>query len=367
MTSILCISPIVISFKVLNQKKIGLDKNRQALPDQPCMSRFYLRLKSLDLVEKFGNIVLTTQIIYAKRINLIKDEVTLIADYTEEPCKKDKNDPYCFGTKEGKTNHKTLVFSLISGDFHIIIATYKIQKNQHKLPIFEEVLHILKENSIIPHYFLLDRGFYRKELLDYLRSHDITVIMPGRKCTDTDKRIHLWLQDKSGRSGKISLKLKYVKKFGWKTMRMGYVLVGKRGFNLQEVKKDYKGGKISLSTASSRIFPLLIIRGNKRSVKILDGNANYIRSLYRRRWEIEIAFRENNRLGISNRIQNRSIRLFRFTMGCVIYNTWQIYRYLFSKYKSDGGVLSLDEFCGKLNKNRGNYSIMKKHLEVLGI
>lgn len=346
-------------FQRYNKRRIGNNKVRRAIPDQPSMSRSEKRIASIGLAEDYGNLLLYAVLLYAQKLGFIKDDVTLIADYTEEPCKKDKNDLYCFGTKEGKTKHKTLVFSLISGEFHIVIATYKIHKNQYKLPFFEKILIILKSCGINIKYSLLDRGFYRKGLLLWFLSQRITVIMPARRCADTGKKIRLWLQNSSGRTGSFSLKLKYVKKHGWTYLKMGTVLVGKHGYKLNDVKRDLKSGKITLDIASKRIFPLLIIRGNKHSVRVLDGNANYIRELYRKRWAIEIAFRETHLLGISNWVQNRDVRLLRFTLKCTVYNLWQISREIEKQQNPMGPLITLDEFCGRMWRNRATMTLLQ--------
>ena len=106
---------------------------------------------------------------------------------------------------------------------------------------------------------------------------------------------NLLMAPRSKRSDrKLYLKLKYVKKVGIQRLMMGVVLVGKRGHDLQTTKTEFKQGKLSLLQGSKQIFPLLVIRGNSNGIQILKGNENYIRSLYRERWAIEIAFRRDS-------------------------------------------------------------------------
>jgi hypothetical protein len=356
--------PYIHKFHYFRKRNLGPNKTRRAIPDQPAMSRFQQYLASSGKAEEYGNLILKAQLMYAQKTGMIKDELTFIADYVETPCKKDSKDGYCFGTKEGKTKHKTLTFSIISGDLHVIVATYQIKKSQHKLPLFQKTIKALIDLGLSIKYGLLDRGFYWKEILDWLKTQRITVIIPGRKCADSKRKISLWLQDISGRTGKFLLKLKYVKKQGWKHLTMGFIIVGKRGHHLDEVKRGLKTGKINIDTASQRVFPLLVVRAHKKSVRIVDGNANYIRELYRQRWAIEIAFREVNLLGISNWIQNRGVRLFRFTMKCVVYNMWQISRVMIKQENPDAADLTLDEFCGRLWINRTPQSLIQNKTEI---
>jgi hypothetical protein len=316
------------------------------------MSRFEKMINELGLSESIANCMLFAQFLYYVHNHPLAEDATLIADYVEEPCPKNKEDPNCFGSKEGKTHHKTLTFSILWGNMHLIIGTYKIKKGQPIRPLFEEILTRLAAHQIHIKYGLFDRGFYRKELLLLLKSWKITVIMPARNCKDTKRKITLWLQDQSGRTGKLYLKLRYVKKVGIQHLMMGVVLAGKRGHDLQTTKKEFKQGKITQTQANKQIFPLLVIRGNSHGVQVLQGNENYIRSLYRERWAIEIAFRSIHLLGISNWVQQRDTRLLRFSCKCMIYNLWQIEREKILQQAPLAEPLSLNEFCGALLENR---------------
>lgn len=65
-----------------------------------------------DCTEVFWNYVLFAHLLLLQRMDIVQPELILIADYKEEKCKKDETDPYCFGTKEGKTMYKYLTFSI---------------------------------------------------------------------------------------------------------------------------------------------------------------------------------------------------------------------------------------------------------------
>ncbi len=125
------------------------NKTRRAIPDQSAMSRFEKMLGDLDFSEKIANCMLFAQFLYYAHDHPITEDATLIADYVEEPCPKDKEDPYCFGSKLGKTHHKTLTFSIIWGRMHLIIATYKVKKGQPIPPLFEDILTRLNKHQIL--------------------------------------------------------------------------------------------------------------------------------------------------------------------------------------------------------------------------
>ncbi len=339
-------------FQKVNAKKFANGKHRRAVPDQPAMSRFLAAMTELGLAEEFSNALLLGTFLYAKALGLVGGDLTLIADYVKESCQKNKDDPFCFGSKSGKSFHKTLTFSIISKGLHIVVANYKIQKRQPVRPLFDATITRLRAQGVDIRYGLFDRGFYRRELLAALKGWGITVIMPARNCADTRGKIHLWVQGLAGRAGVVTIKLRYARGRGWQHLVAGIVLCTKRGYKMKDTKGQYNDGTLSLDQATRRIFPLLVIRGNSRGIKVLRGCENYIRQLYKERWAIEIAFRQTHLLGISSWAQGRDARLMLFTWKCAVYNLWQIARAQLAAKNPATDPLTLDEFCGRMWVNR---------------
>lgn len=327
-------------------------KQRRYFPDQPALSRCMKQLEALECTEAFWNQVLLAHLLLLQQMKIIHSDVILIADYTEENCKKDENDPYCFGTKEGKTMHKYLTFSVVSNGLHQVIANFKIFKRQDKLPLFEEILNRLQAHDLVIKYVLLDRGFYRKRILSTLKAYELTVIIPGRKCLQTSNMIEEYLMNEGTRYCEGSMKLKYLKGKGQTYLRFEILLVAKRKHRLDGIKRDYHANHLSLDKASKRIFPLIVLFANSRGITKLCGNETYIRDLYRRRWLIEIAFREMNKFGFSFRLQGRDARLGILGARALLYNVWQVQRYLLRKKAPDERALELDEFLGKTFTHR---------------
>ena len=162
--------------------------------------------------------------------------------------------------------------------------------NKHKLPFFEQIINKFRAYNIKILYLLLDRGFYRRNLLEKGKQWWINVIMLGRKCTGSQEKILMWLQDRKGRLGKFYFPLRYVRGVGQLRLSMDIILYGKKGHTLSEVKRDFKAGLISQETASKRIFPLLFIRGNNKSVTRVKGSETYIRELYRKGGRLKLPF-----------------------------------------------------------------------------
>ena len=322
-------------------------KRRRFFPDQPSLSRCLKRLSSLGLAEAFWNEVNFTHLLLLKKLGLVRADINMIADYKETRCPKDKEDPYCFGTKEGKTVHKTLVFSILSGELHQVVFAYKIAKQQHKLPLFSESVRRFKDAGFTIKYGMLDRGFYRKELLVAFKRWGISIIMPGRQCTETKQMIVDYLNGKKKRHGIGHMKLGYVRKQGDVYLEFGILLCAKRSWDLGQIKAEYVKGNLTLKDAAARIFPLIILIANSRGVTKIQGNENRIRNLYRLRWNIEIAFREMNRLGLTSRSQHRDGRLSAMGARILVYNMWQVEKHQLEKADPAAPTLELNEFLGR--------------------
>jgi hypothetical protein len=280
------------------------------------------QLEALECTEMFWNHVLLAHLLLLQRTGIVRPDVVLIADYKEEKCKKVKNDLYCFGTKEGKTVWKHLVFSIVSNGLHQVIANFKIFKRQDKIPLFEEVLNRLRVHDFSVKYVLLDRGFYRKRILTLLKARELTIVIPGRKCPQTSKMIEDYLNNKGTRYCKGSMELEYLKGMGYTFLKFDVLLVAKRKHRLDEIKRDFLANRLALDKASQQIFLLIVLFANMAGISKLRNNETYIRNLYRRRWLIEIAFREMNKLGISSRLQGRDARLGILGAKAFIYNVW---------------------------------------------
>lgn len=340
------------SFQSFHIKTFSNGKERRYFPDQPALSRYLQNVTASGKTEEFWNAVNLAHFLLLNKLDLVKKDLKLIADVHDEHCKKDRTDPYCFGLKEGKTVHKTLVFSVISGDLHQVIAMFKLKKGMKRLPLFEVVMDRLEANGFKVTYALLDREFYRKDLFQAFIRWKVTVIMPGRKCHQTEQLIENYLRGKSGRFGRGSTKLPYVRGKGQPLLEFDLLLAAKRKYRLDQVKRGFTTKKLSIDDAKKRIFPLIVLRAGTRGITKLSGNESYIRQLYRQRWFIEIAFREMNRLGISSHLRGRDSRLGILGAKALLYNIWQVQRILAAKADPIAEPLELNEFLGKTISRR---------------
>ena len=171
--------------------------------------------------------------------------------------------------------------------------------------------------------------------------------MPGRSCKETDNLVHQYLINNGPRRGKGHMRLKHIRGVGYPRLEFDLVLQAKRSFRLDAIKRDFNKGKLSLEQSSKRIFPLLVLIGSRHGIRRVKGNESYIRSLYRSRWSIEIAFCEMNRLGITTHYRHRDGRLAVMGAKILVYNMWQVQRYLLRRFDPSSRPLELVEFLGR--------------------
>ena len=234
------------SFQDHETESFSNGKQRRYFPDQPALSRCLKQLEALECTEAFWNRVLFAHLLLLQRMEIVRPEVVLIADYKEENCAKVENDPYCFGTKEGKTVRKYLVFSIVSNGLHQVIANFKIYKRQDKIPLFEEILNLLRVHDFSIKYVLLDRGFYRKRILTLLEAHQHAVVTPGRECRQTSKMIEDYLNNEGNRYCKGFMELEYLKGTGYTVLKFDVLLGAKRKHRFDEIKRNYLAKRLSL-------------------------------------------------------------------------------------------------------------------------
>ncbi len=67
---------------------------------------------------------------------------------------------------------------------------------------------------------------------------------------------------------------------------------------------------------------------------------------------IEIAFRDMNRFGIANHMQDRDARLNITGAKSLLYNIWQVQRFLLLKKNPQETPLELNEFLGRMQSHR---------------
>jgi len=212
------------------------------------------------------------------------------------------------GSKGGNYVKRYIEASLTNPKY--ILSAYPVnQITNNKVTLIDRILDGFhkKYNSII-NLLLLDRGFFSKKVVNYLCKNNIKFIMPAVK----DRTIKM---------------LSEQFKRGWMPNKIDYKF-GEHKINLLFLKVE---DEVYVFMTNTRHCPLMAAR------------------LYKKRWQIETNFREQNNFLFKTKTLNFNIRYFAFVLACLLFNLWHLSRdgrvesYLFKKRLKE---IILIEFSG---------------------
>jgi len=107
--------------------------------------------------------------------------------------------------------------------------------------------------------------------------------------------------------------------------RVYLIMKAKRGFTLQDVKRDYRMGKISLDDARKRIFAIMTTEKPKGNISSWASRTSLF---YRRRWLIETGFSDLNRINRRWKSNHDNVRYLDMLVRLILYNSWKMNRKL---------------------------------------
>lgn len=231
-------------------------------------------------------------------------KVKLAIDFTDKQYYGNKNHPEVMGSKGGKYVRKYIEVSTVSPPLFIDSLSVD-QLTHNKVDLITQLIDgfYAAFPKIGIELLLLDRGFFAKEVVGYLMLQRIKFIMPAVKHKPIKELAKLF------EKGKIPEKIKY--KFG------DYYV------NLVFIKFDKEVYVYMTNT-------------NKGSAETAW--------LYRRRWQIETNFREQNNFLLKTKTTNFTIRYLTFVISGLLFNLWQLARrivpytlesYIFKQYLFD--------------------------------
>jgi putative transposase len=234
--------------------------------------------------------------------------VNLAIDFHDKVFYGNKNHMEVMGSKGGKYVKRYIEVSLTNPKY--FISVYPVnQLTNNKVKLLDKVLDGFYEkyDSKIK-LILLDRGFFSKDVVNYLCKNNLKFIMPAVK----DRMINV-LAEQFRR--------------GWLPSKIDY-LFGEMNIKLLFLKVE---NKVHVFMTNTKYSPL------KASL------------LYKKRWQIETNFREQNKFLFETKTLDFNVRYFAFVLAGLLFNLWHISRngkvesYLFKKKSKE---LILIEFRG---------------------
>jgi len=345
------------------RRKIFADgRKKRMVPHQTQVNKYLCRF-SLDRARNILRECLDEQLKEALDQNIISSKVNVMIDFTEHPYYGKRGDKMIKGTNRQKGTKKMrhyLGFSILSCETHLYAGLEQVATGQSKIPIIIKFLDRLLDLGFELKYVLMDREFYRAELLDEIKGMGGNALIPAKQYKKIKQFISDYIEGKRSRVRKYTFSSATEAKCRF--FQHVYVIIkAKRGFSLQGVKRDYQSGRISLKDAQHRIFTIMTTEKPKGKT---SSWASRISLFYRRRWLIETGFSDLNRINRRWKSNHDGVRYLDMLVRMLLYNSWKMNKKLIthqSKKQEKTRVWTLNQnqdrlkllFLSTYKKSRG--------------
>ena len=184
------------------RRKIFTDgRKKRLIPHQTEVNKF-LRNISVKTARNILREVLDKQLQEALQKGLISNKVNVLIDFTEHPYYGKRNDKMIKGTNRQKGTLKMrhyLGFSILSRETHLYAGLEHVATGQSKIPIIIKFLDHLLELGFELKYVLMDREFYRAELLDEIKGMGGDTLIPAKQYKRIKQLITDYLEGRKNR------------------------------------------------------------------------------------------------------------------------------------------------------------------------
>ncbi|MHA1942623.1 MAG: transposase [Candidatus Hodarchaeales archaeon] len=347
------------------RKTFADGRKKRLIPHQTEVNK-YLRKIGLKKARNILRECLDEQIKEALKLRLISQKVNVLIDFTEHSYYGKREDLMIKGTNRQKGTKKMrhyLAFSLLSRGVHLYAGLEQVSTGQSKIPIIIDFLDNLLELGFELKYVLMDREFYRAELLDEIKGMGGNTLIPAKQFKKIKQFIKDYLEEKGSRVRKYTFSSAAEAKCRFFS-NVYLIIKSKRGFSLQGVKKDYKSGKITLKDAYHRIFTIMTTEKPKGKTSSWASRTSLF---YRKRWLIETGFSDLNRINRRWKSNHDNVRYLDMLVRILLYNSWKMNKKLiqksqFQKHKSHNWTLNQN----KDSLKEAFLTQEKKSCEVIG-
>ena len=305
------------------RQKIFTDgRKRRMTPHQTEVNKFLRRI-GLQRARNILRECLDAQLMDALSLNIISKKVNVLIDFTEHPYFGEREDKMIKGTNRQKGTLKMrhyLGFSILSRNIHLYAGLEHVANGQSKIPIIIKFLDHLLDLGFELNYVLMDREFYRAELISDIEEKGGHVLIPAKQYKKVKKIISEYLEGARGRVRKYTFSTaNEAKRRFCKDVYL--IIKAKRGFTLQGVKRDFQSGKISLKDAYHRLFTIMTTKKPKGKT---SSWASRVSLFYRRRWLIETGFSDLNRINRRWKSNHDNLRYLDMLARMMLYNSWKM-------------------------------------------
>jgi len=267
-------------------------RRKRAIPHQTEVNK-YLRKIGFRKAQKILRGCLDGPLLDALKQEFISKKVNVLIDFTEHPYFGKREDNMIKGMNWQKITLKMrhyLDFSILSRETHLYAGLEQVATGQSKIPLILKILEKLLKLGFKLDFVLMDREFYRAELLDRIKGMEGEIIVPAKKYKKIKQFLTDYLKETHGRVRKYTFSSKTAAKCRF-SQHVYVIIKAKNQFTLQGVKRDYKAGRISLDDARKRLFLILfLIMTTEKARGKTSSWASRTALFYRRRWLIETGF-----------------------------------------------------------------------------
>jgi hypothetical protein len=305
------------------RRKIFADgRKKRLIPHQTEVNK-YLRKIGLQKARNILRECLDEQLKEALELNLISKKVNVLIDFTEHPYYGKREDKMIKGTNRANGTKKMrhyLGFSILSRETHLYAGLEHVAAGQSKIPIIIKFLDHLLDLGFELKYVLMDREFYRAELLDEIKGMGGETLIPAKQYKKIKQFIIEYLEGKRSRVRKYTFSGALAAEFRF-FAHVYLIIKAKRGFSLQGIKRDYKNGKITLKDAQHRVFTIMTTEKPKGKTSSWASRTSLF---YRRRWLIETGFSDLNRINRRWKSNQDNVRFLDMLVRMLLYNSWKM-------------------------------------------
>ena len=321
--------------KKKGKRKIYADgRKKREIPHQTDINK-YLRKIGLRKARNILRECLSWQLKEILEMNLISRKVNILIDFTEHAYYGKRDDKMIKGTNRQKGTKKMrhyLGFSILSRGIQLFAGLEHVAKGQSKIPIIIKFLDSMLDLGFELNYVLMDREFYRAELLDEIKGMKGNVLIPTKSYKKIKQMIIEYLQGTGNRVRKYMFSSAPGAKCRF-FQNVYVVLNAKKGHSLLEVKRDFRKGNLTLNNAAKLIYAIMTTqkpRGESSSW------ASRTSRFYKKRWNIETGFSDLNRMGRRWKSKYDNTRYLDLFVRMLLYNSWKINGAWLKKIRKNG-------------------------------
>jgi hypothetical protein len=232
-------------------------------------------------------------------------DLTLVPYYGQHPL--DSREIYRSQKKAGTRSFfaYATAYVLLHGQ-RFTLAVTPVTRSERLKDVLQELLHLVSKAGLQPGLLLLDRGFYRAEIIRYLQQARRPFLMPV-VCHGRDA------DHPQGPSGSKVFKL--MTKSGWFTHTVG-----------DPKKKGRAKATVSICVKRARVTDR---HGRKKWHTwvyaywgISPNRVEWVKRTYRQRFGIETSYRQMNQCRIRTTTKKFNVRFLYVAIGLLLRNLW---------------------------------------------